>query len=235
MRIKGILFDKDGVFVDFDRTWAPALKVIARDLSDGDRSKEDHLLQVAGYDHALDVFLPGSVWAAGNTSDLVAAWLPDGDAAARQAMAEKVDGYCATCEPHPLLPTAQLQNIFGALKSTGYFLGVATNDVEASAHKTVVQFGLADHFDLVLGYNSVVNPKPAADPALKFAYEMGIAAGELAMVGDNLHDAEMARAAGAGLAIGVLSGNATEKELNGHVDHILNDISELDGLLRSLL
>jgi phosphoglycolate phosphatase len=32
----GILFDKDGVFVDFERTWTPVLKAIAAELSQGD-------------------------------------------------------------------------------------------------------------------------------------------------------------------------------------------------------
>lgn len=234
MTIQGILFDKDGVLVDFDKTWAPALKVVARDIADGDRAAEAHYLELAGYDATLDLFVPGSIWAAGNTMDLVTAWLPDGDGDERQAMAARVDGYCAQCTAVPLFPTDQLRAIFDGLKSAGFRLGIATNDGETSARNTVQKFGIADQFDLVMGYDSVVNPKPAADPVLKFAGHCQLQAGQLAMVGDNLHDAEMARAAGAGLAIGVLSGNATHKELSGNVDHILNNIAEVEGLLASL-
>ncbi len=233
MAIRGILFDKDGVIVDFDKTWAPALKVIARDLARGDLGLEAHYLEVAGYDSDADVFVSGSIWAAGNTIDLVAAWLPDGTQADRQAMAERVDGYCATCTPEPIFPVAQLSEIFGTLAAAGYRLGVATNDSEASARATVGKFGLADHFDLVMGYNSVANPKPAADPVHMFADHCGIPVHELAMVGDNCHDAEMARVAGTGLAIGVLSGNGTREDLAGLTDYILNDISELSALLIS--
>lgn len=231
MHIKGILFDKDGVFVDFDKTWAPAMKVVARNMADGDAALEAHYLAVAGYDPAADVFLPGSIWAAGNTIDLVTAWLPDGDAAARAEMAAKIDGYCAQFEPVPVLPLEQIQSVFRVLRSEGYKMGVATNDSTASAHRTVDMFGLAEYFDLVMGYDSVDNPKPAPDPVLKFAGEHGLSVDELAMVGDNLHDAEMARAAGTRLAIGVLSGNATLKELTGQVDHIIKDISDLKGLM----
>ena len=234
MDIKGILFDKDGVFVDFDKTWAPALKVVAHDIADGDAAQAARYLEIAGYDPQIDNFVPGSIWAAGNTADLVRAWLPDGDADARQAMAARIDGYCATCDPAPIRPVEELQAIFGSLKRAGFLLGVATNDAEASARKTTQEFGLAGIFDLVMGYDSVANPKPAAEPVMKFTETFGLGVQQVAMVGDNLHDAEMARAAGARLAIGVLSGNATRAELNGHVDHIVDDISGIEALLQRL-
>ena len=231
MHIKGILFDKDGVFVDFDKTWAPALKVVAHNIAGGDAELSAHYLSVAGFDHEADMFLPGSIWAAGNTIDLVTAWLPDGDVGARAEMAKEVDGYCAQLEPVPVLPLAKTQKIFKELRSQGYKMAVATNDSASSAQSTVDKFGLAEFFDLVMGYDSVENPKPSADPVLKFAQEQGLSVDELVMVGDNLHDAEMARAAGTRLAVGVLSGNATEKELTGQVDHIIKDISDLKDLM----
>ena len=234
MDIKGILFDKDGVLVDFDKTWAPALKVIARQLANGDRAMEQSYLMKAGYDPSQDIFLPGSIWAAGNTQDLVTAWLPEGSAQEREEMAAQVDGYCAKCDPVPLLPLDELQSIFGSLKARGFQLAIATNDVEISARNTMTRFGIAEQFDLIMGYDSVERPKPAADPVLKFADLCGVEAIELAMVGDNLHDAEMARAAGAGVAIGVLSGNSTRSELNGHVDHIVKNVAEVEALLMSL-
>jgi phosphoglycolate phosphatase len=50
------------------------------------------------------------------------------------------------------------------------------------------------------------------------------------MVGDNTHDLEMAHAAGAGLAIGVLSGNSTRAELAPRADIIVDSIADLPGL-----
>ena len=231
MAIRGILFDKDGVFVDFDKTWAPALKVLARDFAGGDPAREARYLEWAGYDPARDNFVSGSIWAAGNTGDLVDAWLPSGSAEAKAEMAHRIDGYCATCDPAPLLPLDVLQGVFGNLRQQGYVLGVATNDSEISARNTVNRFGLSDMFQLVMGYDSVLRPKPAGDPVHMFASHTGFDVGELAMVGDNLHDAEMARAAGTGLAIGVLSGNSTRDELESHVDHIIESIADVGALL----
>ncbi len=232
--ISAILFDKDGVLVDFDKTWAPALKVIAAELANGDNARRVHLLEIAGYDAAGDIFLPGSVWAAGNTTDLVRVWLPEGNTAQRAEMADRIEAYCLTCDAVPLFPPEHLRSMFAALRSHGYRLGIATNDMEASARKTVEAFGLGEHLDLVMGYDSVVNPKPAPDPVHAFARHVGVDVAAVAMVGDNLHDAEMARAAGAGLAIGVLSGNASRQQLTGHVDHIVDDIRALEALLGSI-
>jgi phosphoglycolate phosphatase len=58
--------------------------------------------------------------------------------------------------------------------------------------------------------------------------------GEVAVVGDNLHDIEMARAGGAALAIGVLTGNGAAADLEPHCDHVLASVADLPGLLRSL-
>ena len=51
------------------------------------------------------------------------------------------------------------------------------------------------------------------------------------MVGDNRHDLEMARAGGAGLAVGVLSGTGTRETLSPMADVILDSIVDLPGYL----
>jgi phosphoglycolate phosphatase len=53
------------------------------------------------------------------------------------------------------------------------------------------------------------------------------------MVGDNRHDLEMARAGGAGLAIGVLSGTGTLETLAPIADVVLDSVADLPGFLAS--
>jgi phosphoglycolate phosphatase len=55
----------------------------------------------------------------------------------------------------------------------------------------------------------------------------------VAVVGDSLHDLHMARAAGAGLAVGVLTGPATRTDLEDHADVVMGSIAELPAWLAS--
>ena len=59
----------------------------------------------------------------------------------------------------------------------------------------------------------------------------GLRPAEIAMVGDNGHDLELARAAGCGLAVGVLSGTGTRASLSPLADVILTSAIELPGIL----
>jgi len=54
------------------------------------------------------------------------------------------------------------------------------------------------------------------------------------MVGDNAHDINEARAGGAGVAIGVLSGNSVHEDLAPIADHVIADISALPDLLKRI-
>ena len=53
----------------------------------------------------------------------------------------------------------------------------------------------------------------------------------IAVVGHSLHDLDMARAAGAGLTVGVLTGASPRETLAPHADHVIASIVELDSLL----
>ena len=64
-----------------------------------------------------------------------------------------------------------------------------------------------------------------------FRAATGLAAAEVAVVGDNLHDLEMGRAAGAGLLVGVLTGTSLREDLADHAHHVLDSIAGLEELL----
>jgi phosphoglycolate phosphatase len=66
---------------------------------------------------------------------------------------------------------------------------------------------------------------------LAFAAALGLAPANLAMVGDATHDLDMAKAAGFGLKVAVLSGTGTAKDLTPHADVVLPSVRELVALL----
>ena len=229
--IKGILFDKDGTLVDFNATWLSIADFMAMDAAEGDRWKADRLLSAAGFDFVNKRFKPDSIFASGTNMDVVELWFPrlsDEDqmlAVARFNEITSVQGSSMA---------VALPGIVGALTALhkrAYRLGVATNDSTAGAEKTMVTLGVAQLFDAAYGYDAVANPKPAPDTILAFCDLTGLRPAEIAMVGDNRHDLEMARAGGCGLAVGVLSGTGTRESLSAIADVVLDSVADLPDFL----
>jgi phosphoglycolate phosphatase len=229
--IKGILFDKDGTLVDFNATWLGVADFMAMDAADGDRWKADRLLAAAGFDFANRRFKPDSIFASGTNMDVVELWFPrlsDEDqmlAVARFNEITSVQGSTMAVALPGIVDT------LAVLHKRSYRLGVATNDSTSGAEKTLVTLGVAQLFDAAYGYDAVANPKPAPDTIQAFCDLTGLRASEIAMVGDNRHDLEMARAGGCGLAVGVLSGTGTRESLAEIADVILASVADLPDFL----
>ena len=229
--IKGILFDKDGTLVDFNATWLGIADFMAMDASEGDRWKADRLLAAAGFDFANRRFKPDSIFASGTNMDVVELWFPrlsDEDqmlAVARFNEITSVQGSTMAVALPGIVESLT------ALHRKSYRLGVATNDSTSGAEKTLLTLGVAQLFDAAYGYDAVANPKPAPDTILAFSDLTGLRPAQIAMVGDNRHDLEMARAAGAGLAVAVLSGTGTRESLARLADVVLGSIAELPDYL----
>jgi phosphoglycolate phosphatase len=224
--IEAVIFDKDGVLVDFERTWTPAIRAAALDFAEGDAARAHELLVRVGFDENSGTFLPGSIWAAGTNAELIDAWAADTDEEHRAALIAKMDRHCETTSPVPLAPLADMQARFAALKAAGLKTAIVTNDTTASARNTARAFGISAHVDFICGFDAVTNPKPAPDPVLAFTGLSGVVPERMAVIGDNIHDAEMAQAAGCALFIGVLSGNSGHADLAHLADALVADVCE---------
>lgn len=229
--IRGILFDKDGTLVDFHATWFAIGDTLALRAADGDRARANALLDTAGFDFAGHRFRPDSIFAAGTNAEIVALWYPDLDLVARNSLTAEFDQF--TTEEGAAKPVVLpgCREALSQLHESGFKLGVATNDSTGGAERTLVALGMAQLFEAAYGYDAVANPKPAPDSLYAFCDLTGLKPAQLAMVGDNRHDLEMAKAGGAGLAIGVLSGTGTRESLAPLADVVLDSIADLPGFL----
>lgn len=229
--IKGILFDKDGTLVDFQKTWFAIGDLMALQAAEGDRERANALLEVAGYDFENHCFKADSVFAAGTNAEIVALWYPDASEEERQALTAGFNTMTAQAGAAASVPLPGSKDAIAALHGSGFRLGVATNDSTSGAEQTLLALGIAQMFDAAYGYDAVANPKPAPDAIHAFADLTGLKPSEIAMVGDNRHDLEMARAGGAGLVVAVLSGTGTRETLAPMADVILNSVADLPGFL----
>jgi phosphoglycolate phosphatase len=229
--IKGILFDKDGTLVDFEATWFAIGDLMALQAAGGDRGKADALMAAAGYDFARKCFKADSVFAAGTNADIVALWYPEAAPEDRRKMTIGFDRFTAEEGARQSVPLPGSQDAIARLHNSGFRLGVATNDSTGGAEKTLLALGVAQMFDAAYGYDAVANPKPSPDAIYAFSDLTGLKPSEIAMVGDNRHDMEMARAGGAGLAVAVLSGTGTRETLAPMADVVLDSIADLPRFL----
>lgn len=229
--IRGILIDKDGTLVDFNATWFAAADAMALRAADGERALADALLEAGGFDFAAGCFRPDSVLAAGTNEEVVALWCGHRPEAERRVLLEEFEAMVAS--PALVEPVALpgCRAALSALHAAGYRLGISTNDSTGGAERTLVSLGVAQMFDAAFGYDAVANPKPAPDTIHAFCDLTGLKPAQLAMVGDNRHDLQMARAGGAGLAVAVLSGTGTLESLSPLADIVLDSIADLPAYL----
>ncbi len=69
--------------------------------------------------------------------------------------------------------------------------------------------------------------KPAPDMVIHLCRAVGVPPSRTAVVGDSAADLRMARAAGAGLAIGVLTGVGGREELEPLADVVIDSVARL--------
>lgn len=235
MNIKGLLFDKDGTLFDFHATWAGAVETFFDRLAPSPEVWSE-IAAVAGYDGRTRRFVPGSLIVADSNAEIattLARFRPDltisdVEALANAAFSEAASQGC-------LQPAvADLPALLSSFKAQGIALGVATHDSEAAAVAHLQAAGALELFDFIAGYDSGHGLKPGPGMLTAFAAATGLAAHEIAMVGDSVHDLMVAPNAGAAMAIGVLTGPAEESDLAVHADHILASIGDLPALLARL-
>lgn len=234
MAVRGILFDKDGTLIDFRATWLAAYRGAAADLARRAAlgpGFAEQLLARSGYDAATDSFA--------ETSPLL--WATNAAIATMWATAPELAGIAdavAVAEAHfgdearyPPVPVGDLAALLDRLRARGLRLGLATMDTTAKAEALLARLGLADRLDFVTGYDGGYGEKPAPGMVLGFCQATGLAPAEVVVVGDTAADLLMARAAGAALAVAVLTGATPRPLLERHADRVIASVMALDAVL----
>lgn len=229
--MRGILFDKDGTLLDFHASWSQLFRSLCLDLAGGDAGKAEAMLALGGMDLDTGRCRAGSVLAAGNTLDIVTLWYPGLSGAARRSMVTRIDAAFYENGIRYSVPVPRLAQTLQELEGMGVAMGVATSDGTAATRAALRVLGLDTLLPHVFGYDSVARPKPAPDSVAAFAAAIGAPVAQVAVVGDNTHDLHMARSAGAGAAIGVLTGTGAAADLRPLADVLLDSVADLPAWL----
>ncbi|NKB76354.1 MAG: HAD-IA family hydrolase [Gammaproteobacteria bacterium] len=231
--IKGILFDKDGTLLDFNRSWlAPYLQAseyLASSIGRPELASE--LMAKGGYIAESNSWIQDSLLASGSNRQILDFWSKE---IGQPLEGERLDMVYAIFAHASNAYVPVLEDLGGflqQLRDRGIKLGLATMDDESNAYGMLDKLSLGGLFDFVCGANSGYGVKPEPGMIMAFCDQCQLTATEVMMVGDSPRDLVMGKNAGAALSVGVLTGAHDRVQLEGFGDLVLNDISGLISVL----
>lgn len=178
-------------------------------------------------------FLPTSPLVAGSSAHYGPLWAEALGREPGEVLYAEMDDLFRVWGLEYLDPIDRPAEILAGLAGRGLHLGIATNDAESSARAQAEALGLGGMMEFIAGYDSGYGGKPDPGMVTAFAAHHGVRAGEVAMIGDSIHDLLAARAAGA-IAVAVLTGPlkiAARGDVEPHADHVIGSIADLPGWL----
>lgn len=229
---QAIIFDKDGTLIDFDAMWGGWTIHLAEQLrlASGLDVRETLCLKM-GYDTNSKKVLTNSLLASSPMSllyDLTVEVMHSQGLEKQEALkvVEK-----AWCIPDPVIlarPLTDMRALFGQLSELGIKVAIATADDRAPTQAMVDAFDIGEYLSCMVCADDDIPSKPAPDMVLSLCEQMDIEPSKVVVIGDTASDLRMARAAGAGLTVGVLSGVSTTKDLAGLADMLIESVDELN-------
>ncbi|MFQ5955736.1 MAG: HAD family hydrolase, partial [Kiloniellales bacterium] len=167
----------------------------------------------------------------GSLQSIIELWRSEPALAAVGDCAERVHRIFrrhATARPRPV---ADLAALFRRLRRRGLKLGVVTGDTTANARQSLAAAGVGEMLDFIAGYDAGFGAKPEPRLVEAFCLKTGLENAEVAVVGDAVADLMMARDAGAGMVVGVLTGVSPRQSLQPLADHVLDSVADIERVL----
>ncbi len=124
-------------------------------------------------------------------------------------------------------PLADLAGLFDRLHAAGIAVAIATSDDRDATERTLAALGLAEAIDAMVCAGDDVPLKPEPDMVLSLCATLDVLPARTAVVGDAPADLRMARAAGAGRVVGVLTGVGTRADLLPLADVVIESLDDL--------
>jgi len=124
-------------------------------------------------------------------------------------------------------PLGDIRGLFENALEHNIKIAVATSDLAVRCEKILEAFDVLDQVHAISGADSITNDKPAPDMVHYVCERLDIKPEHTAVVGDSTLDMEMARNAGCGLSIAVLTGKDSADLLEPFADFIVQSIDNI--------
>lgn len=227
--VRALLLDKDGTLLDYAKTWVPINRRVATYAAGGDDELRDQILSRGGHDPVTDSVAAGSLFAGAGLEGIVSHML---DVAGARAPADLYEHSARAFREGGASGAVLIDGIREAMEDLvelGLVLGIATNDTADGLAASLGRYGVIDLCAFTCGCDSGHGVKPSPGMVDAFCRAVDMPASAVAVVGDSIHDLEMAHRAGAG-RIAVLSGTSGHDDLAPHADLVLDSVRDLPAL-----
>jgi phosphoglycolate phosphatase len=237
-KAQAIIFDKDGTLIDFDAMWGGWVVHLAEQLRlISGLQVRDALCLAMGYDDEHQKVLALGKLAATPMSqlyDLTVEVMQSLGLNEKEAQKAVEDGWCI---PDPVLlakPFTDTRVLFGKLHERGIKIAIATTDDRAPTQAMIEAFDIEEYISSMVCADDGIPAKPAADMVLTLCERMAVEPSIVMVIGDTTADLKMARAAGAGLIVGVLSGVSNARDLVSYADVLIDSVDELHAYVEAM-
>ncbi len=223
VRIKAVLFDKDGTIFRFQESWGNWFFSLSKKLADGNKKDLERIFFDFDFDQTKKEFNVGSKFASSTFEENI-----DRFKSILSGKSKKLIKQIAIESTKKInqVPVINLKKFFLNLKSRNLLLGVVTNDLEESTILQLKNNNIYDFFDYIVGSNSGYGAKPNPGQLNQFCKKFKIEPSNVIMVGDTIHDLIAGKKANMN-TVGVLTGVSTKSELSLETNYVVNDISDL--------
>ena len=155
MRIRGIIFDKDGTLFDIQRSWSEWANVFVTKFSKKHDLEITKLADAIHFDLASSKFLKESIFVHGSVDEVVDAIFQLFPQIPKNAIHH---GLFENSSDAKQVPLTDLHKLFSSLNAITF--GLVTNDSEHNAVNHLKQHNLTQYFDMIIGYDSGYGSKP---------------------------------------------------------------------------
>ena len=228
---QAIIFDKDGTLIDFDAMWGGWVVYLAEQITAvSGLNVREALCLAMGFDEKARKVLAQGKLASRPMSQLHQLTVDVVKSFGLSSVDAERIVETAWCIPDPVIlakPLTDLRTLFSNLRDQGIQIAVATADDRSSTQAMIEAFDIEEFITTLVCGDEGIPSKPAPDMVLRLCERLELDPKNVMVIGDTASDLKMARAAGAGLAVGVLSGVSSAKDLIPYADVLIESIDEL--------